>query len=149
MTAQAKRLDRTDAELAQSKAASDRNQTTLRQTDEVLTEGLKDAKRATKNLAKDLAATKTELKAELQEISVRCSVLDSELRTVSVAQAGPDRTTVQEMVVREVTFQCTEHRRTQSHSRGYETARVMGAHLSPFTPENPGWLHLTIHTRSH
>ena len=61
----------------------------LKQTDKVLTEGLKDAKRATKNLAKDLAATTAELKAELQEISVRCSVLDSELRTVSVAQAGP------------------------------------------------------------
>ena len=114
MTAQAKRLDRTDAELAQSKAASDRNQTMLRQTDEILTEGLKDAKRATKNLAKDLAATTAELKAELREISMRCSVLGSELRTVSVTKAGPDMTMVQEMVVREVTFQCTEHRRTQS-----------------------------------
>ena len=134
MTAQAKRLDRTDAELAQSKAASDRNQTMLRQTDELLTEGLKDAKRATKNLAKDLAATTAELKAELQEISVRCSVLDSELRTVSVAQAGPDRTTVQEMVVREVTFQCTEHRRTQSHSRGLRNGTDNGGPSEPLQP---------------
>ena len=86
----------------------------LKQTDEVLTEGLKAANQATKTQAKDLAATKAELKAELQEISMRCSVLESELRTVSVTKAGPDMTMVKEMVVREVTFQCTEHRRTQS-----------------------------------
>ena len=145
MTAQAKRLDRTDAELAQSKAASDRNQTMLRQTDEVLTEGLKDAKRATKNLAKDLAATTAELKAELEEISVRCSVLDSELRTVSVAKAGPDRTTVQEMVVREVTFQCTEHRRTQSHSPGLGNGTGNGGPSGPLQPCKP-WC---FHARSH
>ena len=113
----------------------------------MLTEGLKAANQATKTQAKDLAATKAELKAELQEISARCSVLDSELRTVSVAQAGPDRTTVQEMVVREVTFQCTEHRRTQSRGPGLARRRhglwgpiwapsplkTLGGFILPFT----------------
>ena len=117
----------------------------LKQTDEVLTEGLKAANQATKTQAKDLAATKAELKAELQEISMRCSVLESELRTVSMTKAGPEMTMVKEMVVREVTFQCTEHRRTQSRGPGLGDGTGNGGPSEPLQPCEP-WC---FHTRSH
>ena len=99
-----------------------------------MAEGLKAANQATKTQAKDLAATKAELKAELHEISARCSVLGSELRTVSVTKAGPDMTMVKEMVVREVTFQCTEHRRTQSRGPGLGDGTGNGGPSEPLHP---------------